>query len=712
MRFHLVYAEESDAIRIAFKYTNPQRLDIYYGDSYINPKNVEEDENGELVFKSKDPSLPYDQFLPTLDDPAGSNFYERSLEQLYFILRGNTPITVRTAPVIQLAINLPPVTVDEFFEDNLVNNLATLLGIDKSRIRVVNVISEASNRKRQVEGTSVEIEIGNPPETTLNNENDTATNETTTTDPNALDFDILENVTSMVAEVIQTGQLEEMLNISILSADVQPPVAPPVDPTSGVRATPDTGGPQPGEVENGTLTFGDRLNTSESDDTGPITLAIPSELRLLSQPEGGIEGLSLTPTPILAVYDNNGEVVTNLGIGDPWVASIVVTSTGQSSVQVMPDTEVTFIGGYANLTDISITHPGFGYVLTFTVTDPPVGFTMDTAPFDVSKREFIINVVQGSQTGSTALELSPYPIVELLDKGILEKVTNIGWRGRKWFAKLKLKTASGSSTGLEWTAEFNSNDTTAAFSKVLISTPGSYLMVFTVFTIPDSDIIIAGVEYSLTISTFPSAKMGFVLDADYDTVVSNDKMSFISSVDNQLSNILPDITIYNISIAKGSIVVDFYIQSANRQAVMDAISTFMNTDIVIEYNGQTYFATSKTTSFIGASDDDKNDDNDDDENDDDDETVIIIGAVVGGTILIVLMGLFILVCYSCHKKRNSKEYATTSHGNAEKYETREMNWQTSSSALVKENEGASMMTFNDKPEKLAIDNPVYTGDYN
>jgi len=57
---------------------------------------------------------------------------------------------------------------------------------------------------------------------------------------------------------------------------------------------------------------------------------------------GGIEGLSLTPTPILAVHDNNGEVVTNLGIGDPWVASISATSNSQSSVQVLPNTEITF----------------------------------------------------------------------------------------------------------------------------------------------------------------------------------------------------------------------------------------------------------------------------------------------------------------------------------------------------------------------------------
>ena len=66
------------------------------------------------MFKSKDPSSPDDQFLSTLTGPTGSNFYEKSDETLCFTLRGNTPIAVRMVSVIQLAINLPPVTVDDF----------------------------------------------------------------------------------------------------------------------------------------------------------------------------------------------------------------------------------------------------------------------------------------------------------------------------------------------------------------------------------------------------------------------------------------------------------------------------------------------------------------------------------------------------------------------------------------------------------------------
>ena len=64
---------------------------------------------------------------------------------------------------------MKPVTVDEFFEENLVQNLAALLGIDTSRIRVMNVISaDSSRRRRSTDDTMVvEFEIGDPPAATV-----------------------------------------------------------------------------------------------------------------------------------------------------------------------------------------------------------------------------------------------------------------------------------------------------------------------------------------------------------------------------------------------------------------------------------------------------------------------------------------------------------------------------------------------------------------
>ena len=59
------------------------------------------------------------------------------------------------------------VSIDDFFKENLVNNLAGLLGIDPSRIRIVNIVSESSSRRRRKRSSSdvhhINIEIGDPP---------------------------------------------------------------------------------------------------------------------------------------------------------------------------------------------------------------------------------------------------------------------------------------------------------------------------------------------------------------------------------------------------------------------------------------------------------------------------------------------------------------------------------------------------------------------
>lgn len=57
------------------------------------------------------------------------------------------------------------VSIDDFFTKNLVNNLADLLGIDKSLIRVVDIVSENGRRRRRSSGgvSIVQIEIADPP---------------------------------------------------------------------------------------------------------------------------------------------------------------------------------------------------------------------------------------------------------------------------------------------------------------------------------------------------------------------------------------------------------------------------------------------------------------------------------------------------------------------------------------------------------------------
>lgn len=81
-------------------------------------------------------------------------------------MKGSVPVEIRTPPVIQISLNVA-VTVEEFFLSNLISNLAFVLKIDVSRIRVVNIVAENSAVKRDTlsDGASntVTLEFGDPP---------------------------------------------------------------------------------------------------------------------------------------------------------------------------------------------------------------------------------------------------------------------------------------------------------------------------------------------------------------------------------------------------------------------------------------------------------------------------------------------------------------------------------------------------------------------
>ena len=87
---------------------------------------------------------------------------------VYFtqVLRGSTPIEIRTPPVLQVSLDVV-VTLDTFFISNLIQNLAFVLHIEPSRIRVVEIIAEDSLKRRSLLATdtmnTVTLEFGDPP---------------------------------------------------------------------------------------------------------------------------------------------------------------------------------------------------------------------------------------------------------------------------------------------------------------------------------------------------------------------------------------------------------------------------------------------------------------------------------------------------------------------------------------------------------------------
>ena len=79
-------------------------------------------------------------------------------------------VKAEVAIFLQVKLGVKAVTIDDFFKENLLSNLVQLLGIDPSRVRIVDIVSESSSRRRRKRSSggvfNVLIEIGDPPPTT------------------------------------------------------------------------------------------------------------------------------------------------------------------------------------------------------------------------------------------------------------------------------------------------------------------------------------------------------------------------------------------------------------------------------------------------------------------------------------------------------------------------------------------------------------------
>ena len=52
---------------------------------------------------------------------------DRANDMLYLVVRGSDAIDIKTSALIIVKFGFPAISVDEFFENNLVNNLASLV---------------------------------------------------------------------------------------------------------------------------------------------------------------------------------------------------------------------------------------------------------------------------------------------------------------------------------------------------------------------------------------------------------------------------------------------------------------------------------------------------------------------------------------------------------------------------------------------------------
>eukprot|EP00698_Gefionella_okellyi_P011072 TRINITY_DN2904_c0_g2_i1.p1 TRINITY_DN2904_c0_g2~~TRINITY_DN2904_c0_g2_i1.p1 ORF type:complete len:3969 (+),score=910.30 TRINITY_DN2904_c0_g2_i1:483-12389(+) len=117
LRLQLPYSAPATGIRMGIWYSNSQRLEVSY--------------TGLIV-------PPFIANKPALTDMSGSNYYDHSTGTLWLTLRGDKPVTIITRFLVQVSLTLDT-DLTSFFQENFINNIAFVLNIDRSRIRVVDI---------------------------------------------------------------------------------------------------------------------------------------------------------------------------------------------------------------------------------------------------------------------------------------------------------------------------------------------------------------------------------------------------------------------------------------------------------------------------------------------------------------------------------------------------------------------------------------------
>jgi len=443
-RIHMLYNDGGEAVRTKIWFPKQQRLDIYVNGMLMMPNNIDT--------TSEDYNLlpPDDSFIPALTEANGANYFDPNSGHLYLIVKGPSTIEIKTQPIVVLKLGMT-VPIENFFEENVVGNLAGLLGIDPSNIRVTNIVREGSTgRKKRSEGDviGVEFEIGPPPQDTLVEffpeeytyvtpseftENPAYTTEATvgpTTTPwnepaDYLNYDELQNVQVLLANGFQTGSLGAGLGINVTGLTMEEPVIPPAAP-------PPYEGPEArGQITD--ITYAELLainNSATLDLYTPKAFDVPEAVAIANDPEDVFEMKVLSEPVLIYVKDSAGKMISSLGDeSDPWICGVTVLSGPGGSV--MGTTTAPFIDGIATFDDIFVDLAGNDYILEFGISYPETTITKAASiPFNVGGRPLGIKFDSPSllvaQNESFTLAASIWD--EALDEAASSDVLSIiGW---------------------------------------------------------------------------------------------------------------------------------------------------------------------------------------------------------------------------------------------------------------------------------------------
>ncbi|CAH1789358.1 unnamed protein product [Owenia fusiformis] len=590
LRFHLLNVDDTKTVRLAVYYKAPYRLDVYVGGVYFPPLNHDFNENGDMILK---PPTSFDEYHPDIvNGSAGDNYVDRDWREIYVLIRGKAPVTIRQVSVLYVSFNVPALTIDAFFGENLISNLAALLKIDPSKIKIMEVISANSRKKRSifrskraVGSDSITLEIGESPESELTDSD--------TPNPGDLTPSDLGEASTTIINAIQTGSIAKALNTSVSEIIVLEPVP---------------------DVSDDKWTEFD-----ENEQVGSGTSYVkPAAMEYITALDSDYEFAPFPIQPEFIFKDAAGAVLPAVGsFSNPWrVSASLKSGTGDSNAVLLGETTARFIEGKATFADLAISHTGYGYQLEFVLTYPEnlTDFNATSDAFDIATAP-----MSGNVTIPAVQVLSGEDIVMdivLVDGNTLEAHGDPSWKGHTWSTNVSLSEYSagvGTIDGADSSFVINATSGEATLNGISMTTSSPSRIFLDVhirsspedydFTIMVGPIDVMPADYQpIVFDTTKEVKLKFALD--YEATIGGKEKFFIGAMWNHFMPIYyTNGTFVDWSVEEGSIVLIFNVQGIGAEmdnTILSGIYSEVRNGLDVTFDGDVLTASS-SMSVDGAS---------------------------------------------------------------------------------------------------------------
>ncbi|KAM9385916.1 fibrocystin-L-like isoform 2-T2 [Pholidichthys leucotaenia] len=348
LRLIMLNSDSSESIVVSVFYSSHQRLDVYVENTLVVPTNAEWHDG--IDYSLKKPVFQ-GQYVPQLNETAGTNYFDQDNQMLMVLLRGSKPVEIRTSPLIVVSFSMPAMTADEFFGENLIHNLAAFLKIPSSMIRITKTIREDGNarRRKRSTGLTVEVEIKKAPVQQISNSSN-----------NEEDFALLSNIADSLGQAAVSGNLSESIGYNVSSIGIIPPPPSSSDPTWNEVATEEV--------------------TREEPQANYVSSV--ANLLLIEEPIAAEFIGPLYQQPSLMAVDEEGNCVS-VGVTTLTVTASLKDSSGNPIEGLEGNTTILFRSCWANFTNLSIINAGENLTMVFTLKEwgaQSSGFSVKNTP--------------------------------------------------------------------------------------------------------------------------------------------------------------------------------------------------------------------------------------------------------------------------------------------------------------------------------------------